>query len=69
MAKFVFNMPDIGEGIAEAELASWLVKVGDIIREDDVICEVTTDKATVEIPAAVSGKVRPLQSCLDMRLR
>ncbi|MCI5097886.1 MAG: 2-oxo acid dehydrogenase subunit E2 [Rhodobacteraceae bacterium] len=57
MAEHTFKLPDIGEGIAEAELASWLVKVGDIIREDDVICEVATDKATVEIPAAVSGKV------------
>ncbi len=57
MAEHTFILPDIGEGIAEAELASWLVKVGDIIREDDVICEVTTDKATVEIPAAVGGKV------------
>lgn len=57
MAEHTFKLPDIGEGITEAELANWQVKVGDIIREDDVICEVTTDKATVEIPAAVSGKV------------
>lgn len=52
-----FRLPDIGEGIAEAELSSWLVKVGDVIREDDVICEVTTDKAVVEIPASVGGRV------------
>ncbi|WP_109468366.1 dihydrolipoamide acetyltransferase family protein [Albibacillus kandeliae] len=57
MAEHTFKLPDIGEGIAEAELSDWLVKVGDVVREDDVICEVTTDKATVEIPAAVSGKV------------
>lgn len=57
MAEHTFKLPDIGEGIAEAELSDWLVKVGDMVREDDVICEVTTDKATVEIPAAVSGKV------------
>lgn len=52
-----FRLPDIGEGIAEAELSSWLVKVGDVIREDDMICEVTTDKAVVEIPASVGGRV------------
>lgn len=57
MAELTFKLPDIGEGIAEAELGEWLVKVGDIIREDDIICEVTTDKATVEIPAAVGGRV------------
>ena len=57
MTEHTFKLPDIGEGIAEAELATWLIKVGDIVREDDAICEVTTDKATVEIPAAVSGKV------------
>lgn len=57
MTEHTFKLPDIGEGIAEAELATWLVKVGDIVREDDAICEVSTDKATVEIPAAVCGKV------------
>ena len=57
MAERIIKLPDVGEGIAEAELSDWLVKVGDMVREDDVICEVTTDKATVEIPAAVSGKV------------
>ncbi|SNT76214.1 dihydrolipoamide acetyltransferase family protein [Paracoccus seriniphilus] len=57
MVEHSFKLPDIGEGIAEAELACWMVKPGDIIREDDVICEVTTDKASVEIPAAVGGRV------------
>lgn len=57
MAEHTFKLPDIGEGIAEAELADWLVNVGDVVQEDDPICEVTTDKATVEIPASVSGKV------------
>ena len=57
MALLTFKLPDIGEGIAEAEIAGWLVKVGDLVREDEVICEVTTDKATVEIPAAASGRI------------
>lgn len=57
MAEQIFKLPDIGEGIVEAELADWMVKVGDLVREDDIICEVTTDKATVEIPAPFSGRV------------
>lgn len=57
MAVQTFKLPDIGEGIAEAELGDWLVKVGDFVREDDIICDVTTDKATVEIPAPFSGTV------------
>ena len=57
MAERTFKLPDIGEGIAEAELADWLVRVGDMVQEDDPICEVTTDKATVEIPASATGRV------------
>ncbi|TMV08274.1 dihydrolipoamide acetyltransferase family protein [Arenibacterium halophilum] len=57
MAEQTYRLPDIGEGIAEAELADWLVKVGDVVQEDDPICEVTTDKATVEIPASATGRV------------
>lgn len=51
------RMPDIGEGIAEAEIAEWLVDIGQAIREDDPLCAVMTDKATVEIPSPVTGKV------------
>ncbi|WP_415635662.1 biotin/lipoyl-containing protein, partial [Paracoccus aminovorans] len=50
-------MPDIGEGIAEAEIAEWLVKPGDVLREDDPMVAVMTDKATVEIPSPVTGTV------------
>ena len=57
MAERTFKLPDIGEGIAEAELADWLVRGGDMVQEDDPICEVTTDKATVEIPASATGRV------------
>lgn len=55
MARFSFKLPDVGEGIAEAELVAWKVEVGQAVEEDDPVCEVMTDKATVEITAPVSG--------------
>lgn len=55
MAKFEILMPDIGEGVTEAEIAEWNVKPGDQVREDDVLAAVMTDKATVEIPSPVDG--------------
>ena len=57
MAEFVITMPDVGEGVAEAELVEWHVKPGDPIREDMVLAAVMTDKATVEIPSPVAGTV------------
>lgn len=60
MGTHVIKMPDIGEGIAQVELVEWFVKVGDIIAEDQVVADVMTDKATVEIPSPVSGKVLAL---------
>lgn len=51
------RMPDIGEGIAETEIAEWLVTIGQQVREDDPLVAVMTDKATVEIPSPVAGKV------------
>jgi len=57
VAKFVFNLPDIGEGIAEAEIVAWHVKPGDIITEDQPIADMMTDKATVEMESPVSGVV------------
>ena len=50
-------MPDVGEGMAEAEIVEWSVKVGDLVREDQVVAAVMTDKATVEIPSPVAGTV------------
>ena len=57
MARFTFRLPDIGEGIAEAEIVAWHVKVGDRIEEDSGIADMMTDKATVEMESPVSGIV------------
>ena len=57
MGKFTFKLPDIGEGIAEAEIVAWHVKVGDRIEEDGKIADVMTDKATVEMESPVSGVI------------
>ena len=46
---FVFEMPEVGEGVVEAEISAWKVKAGDAVRKDQVVCEITTDKATLEI--------------------
>lgn len=57
MATYVIKVPDIGEGIAEVELVHWHVKPGDVIREEQALADVMTDKANVEIPSPVAGKV------------
>ena len=57
MARFTFKLPDIGEGISEAEIVAWHVKVGDRIEEDQQIADMMTDKATVEMESPVSGIV------------
>lgn len=60
MGIHVIKMPDIGEGIAEVELVAWHVEVGQTITEDQPLADVMTDKAAVEIPSPVSGKVLEL---------
>jgi 2-oxoisovalerate dehydrogenase E2 component (dihydrolipoyl transacylase) len=57
MARYEFKLPDIGEGIAEAEIVAWHVKIGDTIGEDQQIADMMTDKATVEMESPVAGKV------------
>ncbi|HEY4211235.1 MAG TPA: dihydrolipoamide acetyltransferase family protein [Steroidobacteraceae bacterium] len=57
MSRYVFKLPDLGEGTVQAEIVAWRVKAGDSVHEDDVICEVMTDKAAVEVPSPVTGKV------------
>jgi 2-oxoisovalerate dehydrogenase E2 component (dihydrolipoyl transacylase) len=60
MGVHVIKMPDIGEGIAEVELVAWHVKPGDAVTEDQILADVMTDKATVEIPSPVAGSVLAL---------
>lgn len=57
MSRYVFKLPDLGEGTVEAEIVAWHVKPGDTVAEEAVIVEVMTDKASVEVPAPVSGRV------------
>ena len=52
-----FILPDIGEGIVECEIVEWLIKEGDVLAEDQPVCDVMTDKALVQIPAKYAGKV------------
>src|SRR5436190_16043567 len=57
MSRYIFKLPDVGEGTAEAEIVQWHVAAGDHIEEDQVLVEVTTEKAIVELPAPVAGTV------------
>ncbi len=59
---YEFKLPDVGEGIHEGEIVKFHVKEGDTIQEDDVLAEVQTDKAVVEIPVPVSGTVTKLNA-------
>ncbi len=61
MGRYVFKLPDVGEGIAESEIAEWKVKVGDVITEDQPLVDMLTDKAAVEISSPVSGKILELR--------
>lgn len=60
MPSYIIKVPDIGEGIAEVELVAWHVKVGDMVREDQGLADVMTDKAAVEVPSPVAGQVLSL---------
>src|ERR1700739_4929346 len=61
MGKFTFKLPDIGEGITEAEIATWRVAVGDVVKEDQPLVDVLTEKAAVEIPSPKPVKVVELR--------
>ncbi|HEX5454697.1 MAG TPA: dihydrolipoamide acetyltransferase family protein [Stellaceae bacterium] len=57
MGRYVVKLPDIGEGMTEAEIVAWHVKPGQVVREEDPLVEIMTDKATVELPAPSAGTV------------
>jgi 2-oxoisovalerate dehydrogenase E2 component (dihydrolipoyl transacylase) len=57
MGRYVVRLPDIGEGMTEAEIVAWHVKPGQLVREEDPLAEIMTDKATVELPSPVTGTV------------
>lgn len=61
MSEYVFKMPDLGEGTVEAEIVAWHVKPGEMVSEDKVIVEIMTDKAAVEVPSPVSGRIVSLR--------
>jgi 2-oxoisovalerate dehydrogenase E2 component (dihydrolipoyl transacylase) len=61
MSRYVFKMPDLGEGTVTAEVVAWHVKPGDLVQEDQVMCEVMTEKAAVEMPAPVTGRILSIQ--------
>ncbi len=68
MGTYAIRLPDIGEGITEAELTEWHVKPGDIVKEDDILAVVMTDKAAVEVPSHVDGKVLELGGEIGMSM-
>src|ERR1041384_5747044 len=61
MALHTFKLPDVGEGIAESEIAAWHVKVGDVIKEEQPLVDMLTEKAAVELPSPVAGRVVELK--------
>ena len=61
MGLHTFKLPDIGEGIAESEIAAWHVKVGDVIKEEQPLVDMLTEKAAVELPSPVAGKIVELK--------
>ena len=68
MAMFEFKLPDLGEGVAEGEVVSWLVTVGDQVAEDQEMVEVMTDKATVTIGAPQAGRIAALRAEVGARV-
>jgi 2-oxoisovalerate dehydrogenase E2 component (dihydrolipoyl transacylase) len=68
VSRFVFKLPDLGEGAVDAEIVAWRVKPGHVVAEDDPLLEIMTDKATMEVPAPVAGRVISVQGKPGERL-
>ena len=64
-----FALPDIGEGVYEAELTAWLVKPGDVVRRGQNLMEVLTDKAAMEVPSPFVGAVTNLRAAPGQKVR
>src|SRR6185503_85420 len=62
MSEYNFKLPDVGEGIAESEVATWRVAVGDTVKEEQPLVDMLTDKAAIETPSPVAGKVVKLHA-------
>ena len=68
MSRYVFKLPDVGEGTAEAEIVSWHVATGDRVEEDQLLVEVTTEKAIVELPSPVTGTIVSIQGAVGDKI-
>ncbi|MBI5255115.1 MAG: 2-oxo acid dehydrogenase subunit E2, partial [Burkholderiales bacterium] len=68
MSRYSLKMPDLGEGIAEVEVVAWRVAPGDAVAEDQILADVLTDKATVEVPSPVAGRVLALGAAVGQSL-
>ena len=69
MALHIIKVPDLGEGVVEAELVAWNVQPGDVVHEDQPLADVMTDKASVEIPSPVAGRVLALGAEIGTMMR
>ena len=61
MSRYVFKLPDLGEGTVSSEIVAWRVQVGDLVREDGPLVEMSTEKAVIEVPSPVTGRVVALR--------
>lgn len=68
MARYVFKLPDVGEGVTESEIAAWRVSVGQVVQEDQPLVDMLTDKAAVEIPSPVTGVVLECRGAVGDRV-